>query len=127
MADRNKALKEQEAIAQQKSNDYSQLLERFDALNVELDGAKHQLQMFHNMVGDGEDLKRENDKFKNYMKELWVDIKSMKLKTIRAIARASLQYELEFDSILEEWNRNSRLRSLLPTSWPLEETMYISE
>ena len=30
----------------------------------------------------------------------------MKLGTILAITRAR-QYELEFDSILEEWNRNS--------------------
>ena len=119
-------LKEQEAIAQQKSNDHSQLLEWFKALNVELDGAKHQLQMFQDMVHDSEDLKHENDRFKTYIKELWVDIKNIKLGTILAIARAR-QFELEFDSILEEWNQNSRLRSLLLTSWPLEETMYISE
>ena len=93
---------------------------------MELDDAKHQLQMVYNMVWDGEDLKRENDKFRTYMKELWADIKSMKLKIILAIARAR-QYELEFDSILEEWYRNSRLWSLLLTSWLLEETMYISK
>ena len=28
---------------------------------------------------------------------------------------------------MEEWNRNARLRSLLLTSWPLEETMYPPE
>ena len=50
----------------------------------------------------------------------------MKLGTILTIARAK-QYDLEFDNILEEWNRNSRLWSLLLTSWPLEETMYLSE
>ena len=93
---------------------------------MELDDAKHQLQMVHDMVWDGEDLKCENDKFKTYMKELWVDIKNMKLATILVIAKIR-QYELEFDSILEEWNQNSRLQSLLLTSWPLEETMYISE
>ena len=82
--------------------------------------------MFHDMVQDGEDLKRENDKFKTYMKELWADMKSMKLATILAIARAR-QYELEFDSILKEWNQNSWVRSLLLTSWLLQETMYISE
>ena len=54
------------------------------------------------------------------------DIKSMQLWTILAIA-GTRQYESKFDSILEEWNPNSRLWSLLLTSWPLEETMYISE
>ena len=39
----------------------------------------------------------------------------------------SRQYEAEFDSIMEEWNRNARLRSLLLTSWPVEETMYLPE
>ena len=28
---------------------------------------------------------------------------------------------------MEEWNRNARLRSLLLTSWPVEETMYLPE
>ena len=50
----------------------------------------------------------------------------MKLGTILAIARAR-EYEAEFDSIMEEWNRNARLWSLLLTLWPLEETMYIHE
>ena len=50
----------------------------------------------------------------------------MKLRTILAIAKAR-QYEAKFDSIIEEWNRNARLRSLLLTSWPLEETMYLPE
>ena len=50
----------------------------------------------------------------------------MKLGTILAIDRAR-QYEAEFDSIMEEWNWNARQESLLLTSWPLEETIYISE
>ena len=50
----------------------------------------------------------------------------MKLGTILAIARVR-QYEVEFESIMEEWNRNARLRSLLLTLWLLEETMYIPE
>ena len=103
LVDITNQLKEQEAIAEEKSNNHSQLLERFEALNVELDRAKHQLQMFQDMVRDGKDLKSENDKFRTCIKELWADIKSMKLRTILAIARAR-QYESEFDSILEEWN-----------------------
>ena len=50
----------------------------------------------------------------------------MKLRTILAIARA-WQYEAEFDSIMEEWNRNAGLQSLFLTSWPLEETIYLPE
>ena len=119
-------LKEQEAIAQQKSNNHSQLLERFQALNVEFQDAKHRLGMLHDMVRDGEILRTENDKCRTAIKELWAGIESMKLGTILAIARAR-QYELEFDSITDKWSRNSRLRSLLFTSWPLEETMYISK
>ena len=99
---------------------------RVKALNVELQDAKHRLGMLHDMVRDGEAFRIENDKCRTIIKELWTDIESMKLGTILAIARAR-QYESEFDSIMDEWNRNSRLRSLLLTSWPLEETMYISE
>ena len=74
LADITNQLKEQEAIAQQKSKDYSQLLERFQALNVELQDAKYRLGMLHNMVQDGEALRTENDKCKRVIKELWADI-----------------------------------------------------
>ena len=126
LAEMTNQLREQEAIAQQKSNDHSQLLERFEALNVELQDVKHQLGMLPDMMQNGEALRIENDKCRTTIKELWADIQSMKLGIILAIARAR-QYESEFDSIMDEWNRNARLRSLLLTSWPLEETMYISE
>ena len=91
---------------------------------MELQDAKHRLGMLHDMVWDGEALRTENDKLRTCIKELWADIKSMKLSTILAIARIR-QYESEFESIMEEWNQNSRLRSLFLTSWPLEETMYM--
>ena len=71
-------------------------------------------------------LRMSHDKCRRAIKELWVDIKSMKLGTILVIARAR-QLEAEFDNIMEEWNPNARLRSLLLTLWPLEETMYIPE
>ena len=93
---------------------------------MELQDAKHRLGMLHDMVLDGEALRTKNDKCRRAIKELWADIKIMKLRTILAIAKAR-QYEVEFDSIMEEWNRNVRLRSLLLTLWPLEETMYIPE
>ena len=126
LADRTNELREQEGIAWQKSNDHSQLLEWFQALNVELQDSKHRLGMLDDMVLDGEALRIENDKCRRAINELWTDIKSMKLETILTIAR-DRQYEADFDSIMEEWNWNARLRSLLLTSWPLEETMYISE
>ena len=119
-------LREQEGIARQKENDHSQLLEQFQALNVEFQDVMGRLGMVHNMVQDGEALRTENGRCRMVIKELWADIQSMKLGTVLAIARAR-QYEAEFDSILEEWNRNARLRSLLLTSWPVEETMYLPE
>ena len=91
---------------------------------MEFQDVMGRLGMVHNMVQDGKALRIENGKYKTIIKELWADIQSMKLETILAIARAR-QYEAEFDSIMEEWNRNARLRSLLLTSWPLEETMYL--
>ena len=50
LADITNQLRKQEGIGRQKSNDHSQLLERFEALNVELQDAKHRLGMLHNMV-----------------------------------------------------------------------------
>ena len=79
------------------------------------------------MLQDGEALRTENGKYKTIIKELWADIQSMKLRTILAIARAR-QYEAEFDSIMEEWNRNAWLHShAFFTLSPLEETMYIPQ
>ena len=124
--DMTSQLREQEGIVQQKTNYHSQLLEQFQTLNVEFQDVMGRLGMVHNMVQDGEALRTENGRCKMVIKELWVNMQSMKLGTILAIARAQ-QYEAEFDSIMEEWNRNARLRSLLLTSWPVEETMYSSE
>ena len=94
-------LREQEGIARQKSDNHSQLLEWFQALNVEFQDVMGRLGMVHNMVQDGKALKTENGKCKMVIKELWADIQSMKLGTILAIARAQ-QYEAKFDSIMEE-------------------------
>ena len=48
--------------------------------------------MFHDMVQDGEALRFENAKLRTCIKELWADIKSMKLRTILTMATAR-QYE----------------------------------
>ena len=75
---------------------------------MEFQDVMGRLGMVHNMVQDGEALRTEHGRCKKVIKELWADIQSMKLGTILAIARA-WQYEEEFDSIMEEWNRNARL------------------
>ena len=93
---------------------------------MEFQDVMGRLGMVHNMVQDGEALRTETGRCRTVIKELWADMQSMKLGTILAIARA-WQYEAEFDSIMEEWNRNARLQSLLFTSWPVEETMYPPE
>ena len=93
---------------------------------MEFQDVMGRLGMVHNMVQDGEALRTENGRCRTVTKELWADMQSMKFGTVLAIARAR-QYEAKFDSIMEEWNRNARLRSLLLTSWPVEETMYLPE
>ena len=93
---------------------------------MEFQDVMGRLGMVYNMVQGGEALRTENGRCTTVVKELWANMQSMKLETILSIARAR-QYEAEFDSIMEEWNRNARLRSLLLTSWPLEETMYLPE
>ena len=45
------------------------------------------------------------------------------MSTLLAIAQA-YQYELEFEGIQQEWNRNGRMRNILLTLWLDEETMY---
>ena len=86
--DMTSELREQEGIARQKANDHSQLLEQFQALNVEFQDVMGRLGMEHNMVQDGEALRTENGRCRTVIKELWADMQSMKLGTILAIARA---------------------------------------
>lgn len=49
----------------------------------------------------------------------------MMLATVFAVARTR-QYEAEFKSICAEWTSENKLRTLLLTSWPRDETMYPS-
>ena len=91
---------------------------------MEFQDVMGRLGMVHNMMQDGEALRFENGRCRTVIKELWADMQSMNFGTILAIARVR-QYEAEFDSIMEEWNQNARLQSLLLTSWPIEETMYL--
>ena len=88
VADITSQLREQEGIARQKSDDHSQLLKQFQALNVEFQDVLGRLGMVHNMVQDGEALRIENGKCRMVIEELWVDMQSMKLETILAIAKA---------------------------------------
>ena len=50
VADITSQLREQDGIARQKSDDHSQLLERFQALNVEFQDVMGRLGMVYNMV-----------------------------------------------------------------------------
>ena len=68
-------------------------------------------------------LQEENAKLKEYFHTMLKERKGMRTSTLLAIARAR-QYELEFEGIHKEWNRNGRMRNMLLTSWPDEETMY---
>ena len=73
-------LREQEGIAWQKANDHSQLLEQFQALNVEFQDVMGRLGMVHNMVQDGEALRTENGRCRTVIKELWADIQSIEAR-----------------------------------------------
>ena len=55
--DMTSQLREQEGSAWQKANDHSQLLEQFQALNVEFQDVMGRLGMVHNMVQDGPTVK----------------------------------------------------------------------
>ena len=71
---------------------------------MEFQDVMGRLGMVHNMVQDGKALRTENGICRTVIKELWADMHSVKLETILAITKA-WQYEAEFDSIMEEWNR----------------------
>ena len=49
--------------------------------------------------------------------------KGMKRSTLLTTSQVR-QYELEFEGIQQEWNRNGRMRNMLLTSWLDEETMF---
>ena len=72
--DMTSQLREQKGIARQKADDHSQLLEQFQALNVEFQDIMGRLGMVHNMVQDDEALRTENGRCWTVIKELWADM-----------------------------------------------------
>lgn len=103
-----------------------ELQKKLEKLNVDLLEANARLTSYEVMEDNTVELKRENKKLKKCLTELVEEHEALRVTTTFAVARAR-QYESEFQSLQEEWNRNGRLRILQLTSWPLEDTMYKDE
>ena len=100
------------------------------ALQRDMEGLQHQLRDANERLADYtstrenmQKLQEENAKLKEYFHTMLKECKGMRTSTLLAIARAC-QYKLEFGGIQQEWNCNGRMRNMLLTSWPDEETMY---
>jgi hypothetical protein len=63
------------------------------------------------------------DKLKLAVSKIIDEREEMMLAMLFAVARAR-QYQAEFKSICAEWTSEKKLRTLLLTSWPRDETMY---
>lgn len=100
-----------------------ELHDTINQLRFELDDANARAANQNTVRSDNEQLREENGRLKQCLTEAVEERIAMRQSTIMAIARAR-QYESEFESIVSEWNTNGRLRALLLTSWPLEETMF---
>ena len=99
------------------------------ALQQEMEGLQHQLCEANQHLADNNNTREnmqkfqeENAKLKEYFWMMLKECKGMKRSTL-ATSQAC-QYELEFESIQQEWNRNGRMQIMLLTSWSDEETMY---
>ena len=100
------------------------------ALRWRMEGLQHQLRDANQHLADYnstrenmQKLQEENAKLKEYFWTMLKERKDMRTSTLLTIARAR-QYELEFEGIQQEWNRNGRMRNMLLTSWSDEEMMY---
>ena len=100
------------------------------ALWRDMEGLQHQLHDANERLADYtstrenmQKLQEENAKLKEYFHTMLKERKGMRTSTLLAIARAC-QYELEFEGIQQEWNRNGRMLNMLLMSWPDEEIMY---
>ena len=99
-------------------------------LRRDMEGLQHQVRDANERLADYtnirenmQKLQEENTKLKEYFHTMLKERKGMRKSTLLAIAQAR-QYELEFEGIQQEWNHNRRMRNMLLTSWPDEETMY---
>ena len=100
------------------------------ALRRDMERLQHQLRDTNQHLADYnstrenmQKLQEENAKLKEYFWMMLKEGKDMRTSTLLAIARAR-QYELEFEGIQQEWNRNRRMQNMLLTLWPDEEIMY---
>ena len=100
------------------------------ALRRDMEGLQHQLRDANERLADYtstrenmQKLQEENAKLKEYFHTMLKEHKGMRTSTLLAIARAR-QYELEFEGIQQERNRNGRMQNMLFTLWPGKETMY---
>ena len=96
-----------------------------EKLQCQLCDANQHLADYNSTRGNMQKLKEENTKLKEYFWTMLKECKGMRTSTLLAIEQAR-QYELEFESIQQEWNRNGRMQNMLLTSWPNEETMYLN-
>ena len=85
------------------------------ALQRDMEGLQHQLRDANERLVDYsstrenmQKLQEENAKLKEYFHMMLKECKGMRTSTLLAIAQAR-QYELEFEGIQQEWNRNGRM------------------
>ena len=97
-----------------------------------MDELRYQLESANRLVAEYEasrdrtkELEEENERLKKYLLESLKEQKKMRTSTLLTIARAR-KYEVEFETIHCEWNRNNRVRHMMLTSWPEDEKMYPS-
>ena len=93
---------------------------------------QHQLHMVNQLVVDYQakvdrtkELEEQNARLKKLLLDVVMERKNMRTGTLFAMGRAR-QFEVEFESIQKEWNRNKRMQNMMLTSWPEDEQMYPS-
>jgi hypothetical protein len=60
-------------------------------------------------------LEEQNARLKQFLLDAIVERKNMRTSTLLAMAKAR-QFEIEFESIEKEWNRNHGMRNMMLTS-----------
>jgi len=132
-AERDAALEEAKIAKAQtlevcSSNEIMQ--EVLDSLHKEVGDLQQQLQVVNEVVVDHLDnigkLEEQNARLKKFLRDAIVERLNLRHGTLYALAKAR-QFAAEFESIQKEWNRNNRMRNMLLTSWPEDETMYPSQ
>ena len=92
-------------------------------MHYQLCEANQHLADYNSTIDNMQKLQEENAKLKEYFWKMLKECKGMRRSTLLVAARVR-HYELEFESIQQEWNRNGRVRNMILTSWLGEEKMY---